>query len=105
MRACVRAGPGDWAEGCGVLGALHPRPLQTRPRSLSVPALAGELVTAELPGKLNVIAGVSKCGRGRQKRDALGERLHHLPKMEGSLEPRNARDSWNLEKAREQVLS
>ena len=24
MRACVRAGPGGWAEGCGGLGALPP---------------------------------------------------------------------------------
>ena len=71
-----------------------------KPVSTVSPALAGEFVTAKLPGKLNVITGVSKCGRGRQKRHALGERLHHLSKMEGSMEPRNASDSWNLEKAK-----
>ena len=51
---------------------------EIKPVSPVSPALAGEFVTTELPGKLNVITGASKCGRERQKRDVLGERLHHL---------------------------
>ena len=46
----------------------------------------------DYPGGPSVISSVLKCGRGRQKNDALNERLHWplLPlKIEDFHEPRN----------------
>ena len=65
-----------------------------KPVSPVSPALAGEFGTAEIPGKLSVITGVSKCGRGRQKGDALGESLHNLLKGAWSPEMPVAHGSW-----------
>ena len=40
VRACVRAGPGGWAEGRGGLGALPPR-ASPGPAALGEPGLPG----------------------------------------------------------------
>ena len=66
---------------------------------LLYPALAGEFVTTELPGKLSVITGVSKCGRERQKRYVLGERLHHLS-IEDGREHGAQKCQWLMEAGR-----
>ena len=42
VRACVRAGPGGWAEGCGVLGAL-PHAATPDPAALAEQGSLGKL--------------------------------------------------------------